>query len=214
LLELLRRRGQAVVVEGYPVGSIDVDAVVNDELVAVELALRHLTELGHRRIVYASGEPSLVVAQTLRYFPVVARWAELECGTDSILLAGTRLGESSHEHMLRYLVQYLANHDRLPFTAMIVGGDASALGVLEALKEAGLSVPQDVSLIVLDNPDLATPGKAPLTMLGRTSQRIAEDLVKRVQWRLDHPTEPYGTIYETPELVVRGSTQLVTKSGQ
>jgi len=206
LLDFLRRRSAAVVVEGYPLESADVDAVVTDELATVEIAVQHLTKLGHRHIALASGEPAVISNHIARFFPVVMRWAGLPAGPETLLQADTKLGEGSREHMRSSLRHYLTDSGKLPFTALVVPSYASALGAVEALAKAGLTVPRDVSVVVLDNPDLVTPAVAQFTMVGRCSRRIARDLVKRLQWRLDHPTEPYGTVYEIPELVLRATT--------
>jgi DNA-binding LacI/PurR family transcriptional regulator len=209
LLDFLRRRSPAVVVEGYPMESADVDAVATDELATVEMAVRHLTDLGHRHIVLATGEPPMISRHQFRYFPTVARWAGLPPEASTRLQADTKLGEGATEHMRSCLSQYLADHRPLPFTAMIVGSHASAVGAIQALAKAGYAVPKDVSVVVLDNPDLVSPNEMQFTMIGRTSQRIANDLVQRFQWRLKNPTEPYGTAYETPELVIRDTTHRI-----
>jgi LacI family transcriptional regulator len=93
-----------------------------------------------------------------------------------------------------------------PFTALFAYNDISAIGSIRALREAGLRVPEDVSVIGFDdihgaayhNPALTTV-RQPLERMGAIA---AETLIERIEGRKDYPSE----IAIEPELVIREST--------
>jgi LacI family transcriptional regulator len=93
------------------------------------------------------------------------------------------------------------------FTAVFSFNDTAAIGAIRAIEDAGLSCPNDISVIGFDdilvaeytNPRLTTV-RQPLHKMGSTA---AELLVKRIQ----APQQPFSdTVWFTPELVVREST--------
>ncbi len=205
LLTFLRRRSRAVVVDGVLEGA-DVDAIDTDWRHGVELAVEHLMELGHRRIALASGEPTFMWADPAGHFRSIVRWTGLAADPDPLLSAPTRPGESAAAGMRDRLTELIRARGGLPFSAMIVNSYASATGALQSLRIAGLRVPEDVSLVVLDNPDLGEMDGPPLTMVGHTSAQIAERIVQRVEYRWEHPTAHYECVRYQPNLVVRQST--------
>jgi LacI family transcriptional regulator len=101
---------------------------------------------------------------------------------------------------------------KVPFTALFAYNDISALGSIRAFLEAGLRVPQDVSVVGFDDiqgaaynvPSLTTV-RQPLAHMGRIA---AQTLVERIEGKNSYPAE----IAIQPELVVRQSTAVVRKS--
>jgi len=178
--------------------------VVLDHRRAAELALEHLLTLGHRRIAFIKGQEFSSDTE--------ARW-------DAIVRAAARLGLTIHAELttqlqgevpspdLGYQVtrRLLTKHE--PFSAIFAFNDISAIGAIRALREKGLRVPEDVSVVGFDdiqsaafqNPGLTTV-RQPLRRMGRIA---AETVLRRIaRDGMDHPKE----ITVDPELVVREST--------
>jgi LacI family transcriptional regulator len=206
LLAFLRERSAAVIVEGMPVSSVDVDSVVNDHSRGIELALQHLTGLGHKRIAFAAGEPELMIEQWTADFRRFHTYMNLPADADPVVAENARPGESAATHMEHALTELIGQRGTLPFTALLVWGYASAVGALAALDAAGLNIPADVSLVVLDNPDLHGRHAERLTMIGRTSKRISRFLIERLEWRWNNPEARYRVVLDTPTLVERCTT--------
>jgi len=179
-----------------------VSNVILDHHLAARLALRHLQQLGHRRIAFMHGQPFSSDSDT--------RWA-------STLATASELGIEVHEELKIYLskdshspeISYPGIRDlirsRRHFTAILCFNDVSAMGSIRALHEAGLHVPNDVSVVGFDDiqssayqvPSLTTI-RQPLQKMGRTAAQL---LLKKLT---GEPTT--DLVYVEPELVVREST--------
>jgi LacI family xylobiose transport system transcriptional regulator len=133
-------------------------------------AARHLLELGHRRIAVISGPVDFLCAR-----------ARLEACRATLDTAGApldnRLIRSGHflaDDGLRMAKELLALPDRP--TGILCGNDLQALGVYEAARQAGLRIPQDLSVVGFDDIPLAgwcppplTTVRQPFTEMGRTA---------------------------------------------
>jgi DNA-binding LacI/PurR family transcriptional regulator len=188
-------------------GHNEVNNVTNillDHRLAAELALEHLFKLGHRRIAFIKGQEFSSDTE--------ARW-------DAIVQAAGRLGLTIHARLTTQLQGEVPSPDlgykvtrRLlakqePFSAIFAFNDISAIGAIRALREMGLRVPEDVSVVGFDdiqsaafqNPGLTTV-RQPLRKMGKIA---AETVLRRItRDGMDHPKE----ITVEPELVVREST--------
>jgi DNA-binding LacI/PurR family transcriptional regulator len=177
--------------------------VVLDHKRAARMALQHLRNLGHEEIAFVKGQPfssdSVVrwdaiveVAEELglRIRPELT--VQLE-GTESTPLIGYPVGK-----------QLLAR--KRPFTAVFAYNDISAIGAIWAFREAGLRIPEDVSVVGFDdipgaafaNPALTTV-RQPLLKMG---QIAAQTVIERIEERATYRPE----IAIEPEFVVRDSS--------
>ncbi len=208
LLHFLRSRSPAVVVDEAEVDTLDVEGVYMDLLAQLSLGIRHLRDLGHRRIAFATGEP--LVGDQRRLAALhrqTAEWLGVADGDELVLTCDTRPGEEALGHMRERMARLLAERGgKPPFTAVICGGYASALGVQEAFRQHGIAVPREVSVVVADNPDLEEARRAGLTMVGVSSTERAEVMSQCLMRRWDNPESPYGTTFMTPTLVAGGSS--------
>ncbi len=211
LLSFLRKRSSAVVVDGVLDGA-NIDALATDGRAGLEIAVERLMELGHRRIALASGEPVIMWDQLAQHFRSLVRWAKLPNDPDPVIVSDTQPNESSTAGMRERMERLIEEHRGVPFTAMAIGSYASAKGALQAFTAAGVRVPEDVSLIVLDNPDLGEDASVPLTMVGHTSEQIATRIVKEIERRWKDPDAPHGCVRHIPELVVRDSDRPLASS--
>jgi DNA-binding LacI/PurR family transcriptional regulator len=177
--------------------------VVLDHQLAAELSLRHLYQLGHRRIAFMRGQ-SFSSDSDDRWRSLVAVARELGIGIRPELTIQLERDLTSPE--LGYpVVQELLKHRRA-FTAIVSFNDVAAIGAIRALRDANLRVPEDVSVIGFDdiqvaayhNPRLTTI-RQPLRDMGETAARI---LLQRLQGFKDYPME----LAVPPELIIRETT--------
>jgi LacI family transcriptional regulator len=177
--------------------------IVLDHRQAAVLALGHLFELGHRQIAVMRGHPASSDSM-YRWQGICEVAAELGIDISPDLTVQIESQESSPELGYPYAKKLLAQ--RKSFTALFAYNDLSAIGAIRALREAGLRVPADVSVVGFDdiegaafhNPALTTV-RQPLRQMGEVAART---LIERIEGSEDSPEE----LAVQPELVVREST--------
>ncbi|HXR39462.1 MAG TPA: LacI family DNA-binding transcriptional regulator [Terracidiphilus sp.] len=191
----------------------NVTNIVLDHHIAVEQALTHLVALGHRRIAFMRG-PHAIPDSEFRWESIQQVAREINLKIDPTLViridsAGWSMKDNYHPMApeIGYKpMQGLLQKNR-DFTAIFCFNDIAAIGAIRALKDAGLSVPGDVSVVGFDDiqsaaystPSLTTV-RQPLLEMGR---RGAQVLLERIANREgEYPAE----IVMAPELVVREST--------
>lgn len=184
--------------------------IVLDHRQAARIALQHLRELGHSQIAFMRGHPASSDS-TYRWQGICEMAAKLGIEVSADLTMQIESQESSPDLGYPYTRKLLARRKR--FTALFAYNDLSAIGAIRALREAGLRVPGDVSVVGFDDIDAAafhnpalTTVRQPLRTMGEVAART---LLERLEGREDCPQE----IAIQPELVVRESTARACSSG-
>jgi LacI family transcriptional regulator len=176
--------------------------VVLDHDHAAHLALEHLVQLGHERIAFIKGQPYSSDSETR--FKSIERAAE-SLGIKVREELVVELDIDTFSPYVGYpVVRRLLQRTR-DFTALFAYNDLSAIGALRALRDCGLRVPDDVSIVGFDDiysaafqiPSLTTV-RQPLDKMGALA---AEILLQRIQGGAN-PVE----VTIDPELVIREST--------
>ncbi|MEE6164333.1 MULTISPECIES: LacI family DNA-binding transcriptional regulator [unclassified Mycolicibacterium] len=173
-----------------------VDAVRSDDAVGAGLAVGHLVELGHTAITYLDGGRAPGAAERRKG----VRRAAAAAGVTVTTVAG---GITEHAGAAA-ATTLIGGGSPLP-TAVFAFNDRCALGFVDVAIRAGVSVPQDVSVVGYDDSPLAGLAHVDLTTVGQDSGRLAELAVARAIERVDAPAVPVDMVCE-PKLVVRGST--------
>ncbi len=194
-------------------GHLEKEGVTNvilDHRAAARLAIRHLYDLGHRKIAFMKGPPSIIdsefrwdammdVARELGVAPTSERTVQLTSGGWT-----PQVGYDPTQRLLD------ATHD---FTALIAFNDTTAIGAIRVLHEAGMQVPRDVSVVGFDDiasaqfhvPSLTTI-RQPLKHMGKLAASILLD-------RIANPESPYAAnVPVKPALMVRESTAPLCKT--
>ncbi|MCL4251661.1 MAG: LacI family transcriptional regulator [Anaerolineae bacterium] len=162
---------------------------------------QHLIMLGHRRIGVITGLLELSSArERLNGYRAALQDHDIPVD-DSLIIQGDYLQARGYA-----AAQALLRLERRP-TAIFASNDLSALGAMDAIREAGLSIPDDISLVGFDDipqaaithPKLTTV-RQPLVQMGRTAVQLLLE-------RLEHPDSPPGHITLTTELVIRASSK-------
>jgi DNA-binding LacI/PurR family transcriptional regulator len=182
--------------------------VVGDDVHGGALAARHLLALGHRDVAFIGdepGEPFGFTSSRDRHAGFARELADA-----GVVLPPARIGLARHG---RYEARELAVRmltGEAPPTAIFAASDTQALGVLAAAREAGLRVPDDLSIVGYD--DIETADYAGLTtirqQLFESGRRGAELLLAEIE----RPSSEVPVITLSPELVVRATTA-PTKGG-
>lgn len=192
-------------------GLAGVTNLILDHDSAAQQALEHLTDLGHRHIAFFKGQPNSSDTED-RWRSILATANELGLTIEpahTLQLSGDPSEVFSPEEA--YLEGYAFGRKLLEsgigFTSLFAFNDVSAIGAMRAFLDAGLRVPEDVSVVGFDdiqssaflNPSLTTV-RQPLREMG---QLAARNLLERLAADDDHSS---ARLTVEPELVVRGST--------
>jgi LacI family transcriptional regulator len=181
------------------------DTVVDDDIAGADLVVGHLADLGHRRIAHIDHNET--DAARLAEMPNAIRsdgyrQAMRARGlADEIDVVSTSY---THEGGYAGAKQLLARRRRP--TAIFAGADVAAMGVLEALAEAGLSVPGDISVAGYDNTTLAAYGPISLTSVDQAGREIGNNAARLLLDRITDRHRPTAQVKLSPTLVVRRTT--------
>jgi LacI family transcriptional regulator len=177
--------------------------IVLDHRHAAELALRHLTDLGHRKIAFLKGHPNSADSQS-RWEAVesVARDLGIEVDPELVI----QIDSSDSTPHLGYPFGKRLVDKKRPFTALFAYNDISAIGAIRAFHESGLRVPQDVSVVGFDDIPAAAFHYPSLTTIRQPLYKMGEIAVDLLVDRIELKKEAQPEIAVQPELVVREST--------
>jgi DNA-binding LacI/PurR family transcriptional regulator len=180
-----------------PGGGPVADVVAGDDELGARLATEHLIGLGHRQIGHLTG----------RSGPGLHRRRGYEAAMAAAGLTPRVTGEDGGTAETDGYAAARTLLDADPtLTAIVAGNDVMAVGALAALRERGLSVPGDVSVVGHDDSPLAAYRYLQLTSVDGHSREVGAAAARTLLSRLDHPDAPPHRELLTPELVVRGST--------
>jgi LacI family transcriptional regulator len=208
----LGRRLPVVVINGTP-RLEGVDLVMTDQAAGMVKVLDYLYNLEHRRIAFfrAEKEASSDVKEE-----AFLRWhKERGLNQDPALIRRFRGVNRSRfvGEMEEAVFLWISELDTVP-TALFACNELMALGALRGLEKAGLSVPEDVSLVGHDNTPYASLIKPALTTvemkMSHLGSRAARRMVDRIEGRGEEPQR----ILFSPDLIIRDSTaRAVEKQG-
>jgi DNA-binding LacI/PurR family transcriptional regulator len=191
----------------------NVTNIVLDHHSAVLEAMSHLAQLGHKRIAILRG-PRAIPDSEFRWESCQRAAHELDLKLDPSLVVridtsgwSMKTGHHPMAPEIGYKPMKALLERTRDFSAVFCFNDIAAIGAMRALKEEGLRVPEDVSVVGFDDvlsaayatPSLTTV-RQPLTEMGR---RGAQILLERIA----HPDRAFpAELVMSPELVVREST--------
>jgi alanine racemase len=212
-VEQIRRAGVPMVLvdgDAFPEhGSVE----SNDE-VGARAAARHLLALGHREFVVVGIEPpnmpglfeySAGPTETVASRRLTGYRQGLELG--GIALADERIvvGPATFDGGVAAFRRVW--EDELRPTAVLAMSDVMAMGVIWAAREAGLRVPEDLSVVGFDDLDVATHANPPLTTVHQPIRQKGEESAKLLLRMIASPDvdRPEHRVLET-RLIIRAST--------
>jgi LacI family transcriptional regulator len=187
-------------------GHREIEGITNvllDQRRAAELTLRHLYQLGHRNIAFMRGGSHSSDADD-RWNCLQAVAAELNIAVRPELTLQLKSRVSTPELGYEPVCDLL--NRKISFTALVCYNDIAAIGAIRGIRETGLRVPEDISVVGFDdiqsaafhNPSITTI-RQPLYQMGATAARL---LLQRIRRQIDIPRH-YTVL---PELVIREST--------
>ncbi len=209
LLNLLKEKSRAIVADGHSISGIDLDIVGTDWTDAIDDAVGHLTELGHRRIglvtIDSQGWPILAAR---RYFAKMSNWrgTKITVHPPMTLSKVTDPTRPIAGPLSALLKELLADSRRLPFSALLCLGVTDGAGIRQAMREVGIGVPEQLSVHLLGHCDVPSEHYQVFSMSGPTSSETISALIKCIRDRLTEPNAPPKITYLPVHRSLREST--------
>jgi DNA-binding LacI/PurR family transcriptional regulator len=172
--------------------------VGTDNALGIRLGMKHLMELGHRRILYLVNEPEEAETVRIRAREFHAVVAEYQLEGSHIFYCGTQFWEDSPEIVYRRMPELC--YSGAPYTALFATSDAGALAALRWLSDNGISVPEQMSVMGFGDDAPSRLAQPPLSTI---QQQIPEMALKAVAILL---SETDAQVFVPPALIVRQST--------
>jgi LacI family transcriptional regulator, galactose operon repressor len=202
VLDQLMHRNVPIVLAEFKLEDPKGSTILLDYKTGIHAAVKHLADLGHRRIAFLAGPHNLHSAITRENdyrtamqaagLPVQKKWV-VEC--DHTLKGGVSGFDQLHA---------LAS----PPTAIVCSNDMTAIGVLRAAYIEGLLVPRDLSVIGLDDIAFAEFTLPPLTTIRLCRSDLARAAFEALRQQAENPDSPklQREFLVSTTLVLRGST--------
>jgi len=177
--------------------------IVLDHRRGARLALNHLIELGHDEIAFMKG--SNVSPDTEDRWKAIREVAkELGIRMRAELIIQLEGDDATPQLGYPFAKELLSR--KRPFTALFAYNDISAIGSIRAFQEAGLRVPEDVSVVGFDDIRIAVHNDPSLTTVRQPLQKMGEIAARTLLNRIENHQDWVAEIAIQPEFVVRNST--------
>lgn len=196
----LQAQALPVVLVDREVPGLDCDLVEVDHTAGGEIATRHLLELGHPQVVCISGPAGLTPSSQRR-----AGWKRALAAAGVARREGDLVRGDFTSHSGYLAMQSLLARKQRP-SAVFVCNDVMAIGALCAIHEAGLRVPEDISVVGFDDIELAAYTFPPLTTVAQPKQAIGTGTAQLLLERIAGESGAPRRLILQPELRVRKST--------
>lgn len=178
---------------------LEIDAVLTDHAAGMTQAAHYLIGLGHRRIALLSASTEIRPGrERVRGFVEAFQRNGLPVPEDLIRARSLSVEFGLHEANLLL-------GSAVPPTAIIAAGNRILVGVLKAVQQRGLRIPQDLSLISCDQTDLALLYPGPITLIDRDIREVGRTAAQFLLERLEQAGGPARRMMVPTRLILGGS---------
>lgn len=191
-------RSTPIVVASEALPDVDLPTVRIDNVAAAREAVQYLIAQGHRSIAHIGGLPADYLGQERRKGYELAL-ADAGIAIDPELIVSGDFSITAGREAASRLLDRGAR-----FTAIFASSDQMAIGAIGALRQQGLSVPADISVIGFDDIILAEAFEPPLTTVRQPRLEMGRKAMQLMIGRLEHQDLPSVHEFKT-RLVVRAS---------
>jgi LacI family transcriptional regulator len=201
LLDELAADGTPTVLVNRRSARPDIPSVTADDATGVSMAVRHLVDLGHRKIAHLAGPQNLSTGRTrLRAFRDALQDHGLPDDPERTVICDA-WAEAAGARGCTTLLE-----SDVEFTAVLAGNDLLALGCYDALAEHGLTCPQDVSVVGFNDMPFVDKVNPPLTTVRIPHYELGAEAARLLLADLQEPRRHPRSVVLPLKLVVRQST--------
>jgi LacI family transcriptional regulator len=204
LLQELRDQGVRMVLVNRRAEHLDVPSISADDATGIELAVRHLAGLGHRRIVHLAGPQTTSTGVIrARAFQSAVRDHGLDDDA-SLVVACNYWTEAEGAAALRTVLD-----SGVEFSAVLAGNDLIALGCYDVFAQRDISCPADVSVVGFNDIPFLDKLRPPLTTVAVPHHQVGAEAARMLLESIKEPDRPHRSVLLPASLVIRGSTARV-----
>lgn len=189
------------------VKGIQANVVAIDNLKAIKKAVKYLIDSGHTKIVHFAGPPqSSHTQERIEGFRHAYSESPLVFSKNMIVSVGSNYDDSFNK-----TIEYFKNINIEDYpTAIVCFNDQQALGVMMALRELEIKVPDDISIVGNDDIYYAKIYPVPLTTIKAPQHEIGKRAAEILIRNIEAPTQlPVERVVLDTEFIVRGSTKVL-----
>jgi len=202
VLDQLAHHDVPIVLAEFRLDAPKTSTILLDYSTGIRAAVDHLVDLGHRRVAFLAGPHKLHSA--------VTRENDFRAAMQAVDLSFDKQWVIECDHTLKGGVAGFAQLQALQSrpTAIVCSNDMTAIGVLRAAYMEGLRVPQDLSVVGLDDIDFAEFTLPPLTTIRLSRSDLARAAFEALRQQAENPRDPkmQREFLVSTSLVLRGST--------
>lgn len=202
-VHVLKNIGMKYVMLNRVASSSDAPYVRVDDTKGMSLAVNHLAELGHKKIAYLSGPLYADTAlKRLEGYRKALFSNKLEYNSKYVL--ETKFDVATGKACCKELLKSFPEEERP--TAICAGNDLVAIGAMEAISEAGLSIPEDFSVTGYNNIWIADKITPALTTVNTPQEEMGSKAFEVLLQLINDEDFDVKNLDLEPELILRNST--------
>lgn len=190
-----------------PLPVVTVDYVFNnrscvqsDNRTGMELLTRYVIARGHRRIAYIAGDDGAVSGLRVTAFRRVLHEAGIPLPED-YLAAGRYHDPATARRVTRRILTLPE-----PPTCILMPDDTAALGGMDAIRAAGLRIPEDISIAGFDGVSILQMCKPKLTTVRQDTETIGISAARKLIHLIEQPDTTFTEILSVPCALLEGET--------
>ncbi|MEM2117382.1 MAG: substrate-binding domain-containing protein, partial [Thermoplasmata archaeon] len=208
LIEYLQKHNIVVVSIGRRIDTTNIDWVICDSAYGAYLMTDYLIKMGHKKIMLLINEPhTCVIWDRIIGYKLAHLNSSIEIDESLIIDCNTKFFENSREKAYLKTKEIIEKGEKLP-DAIFCVSDAGAIGVINALREKGYKIPEDVSVCGFD--DVPTAEIFDLTTIRNPYEEMSkkgiEIILKNIKTKITIPENPEKIILK-PEIIIRNSVK-------
>lgn len=203
LVEYVQNLGIPCVLIDYILENSQIMSVVIDNIQGTRIAVNHLIETGHESIAFIGGEishPS--ISDRLQGYMEALKSHHIEMDQDLISVKESFTGLDNGFQATKRLLER-----KVSFSALMASNDTMAIGAVQCLRQNGLEIPNDVSVIGFDEIEAGLHVEPHLTTVRVEKEEMGAVAVRLLRETIETQQPIYGKRIIPVELVLRGSTK-------
>ncbi|AGB41750.1 transcriptional regulator [Halobacteroides halobius DSM 5150] len=200
-LEEIKNSDIPIILIDIPVSGKKTTYVSSHNVEGAYQAVKYLMNLGHQKVVFMNGhEHAPVSKERLQGYKLAHQDCKIKYN-DQLVLNGKYERDIAYQRMKKFLS---LNKD---FTAVFAASDLMALGVMDALKEVNIKIPEEVSIIGFDDIELCTHTNPQLSTVKQKRFEMGQRAVIGLLEMIEEGSNSVEPVLLDYELVIRGSVQ-------
>jgi len=195
-----------VVSIGHWDDQLAISRVVFDNEHGAKLALEHIHELGHREIAFFKGHASSSdTASRWKGFEETAHALNLTICQENVIEL-LRIEEGLNPIREGYIAAEKLLQSGVPFTALMAFNDLTAIGAINAFRDAGKRIPEDISVVGFDDVKMATVFQPSLTTIHQPLTEMGTMAAQEILASIENASLGPRNVVAQPKLMVRQSS--------